>query len=142
MKTTNNRHAAFTLMELLATLAIIATLLGIAMPTMQAFMSRTSGQQGMHLLRESLLGTRELAMDSGENANWGTSQLSDGSDAQTLAQKGFVVQIVAGTNPIVFQPDGTATDAIIELTSPNNTLLGKILVIGSTGAILTADCCG
>ncbi len=140
MATIRNRHAAaFTLFELLATLAIIATLLGAAMPTMQAFMARNRGQQGMHSLRESLLHSRQHAMDTGEKATWSTQQIDESTSMHAFMQEGFVAQITAGKIPIVFHPDGTSTDALVELTDANNTLLGTLLVIGSTGAILAPN---
>lgn len=113
-----NKHRAFTLLELVVVLAIVSLLLVVAVPKVGVLYDRQIVEQQARLLEKDLIWLRSEAQRSGSKASFKrqsdgytlTVQDADGKHVQTKALVSRRVRLSTNslTGAITFEPRGTA----------------------------------
>lgn len=108
---------AFTLIELVVVLAIIAVLLLVVVPRVGALYDRQLVEQQAHLLEQELLWLRSEARSSGEKATFKREDKSSYSlsaagktERRELVSARMTLSASALGGQIIFEPRGTAYD--------------------------------
>lgn len=126
---TGKSYRAFTLIELLLVLTLLAAVLAIAMPSLSGYSRRLTQQRMVDVVRNSLLQTRRLAIERGELVRWEVLQVR-------AALPDLQIQ-VSPTGPIEFLPSGVCSDATVQLQDERNAVFAILACSGATGNILS-----
>lgn len=118
---------AFTLLELLLVLAVLAVAYAIAVPSLNKLVDFRTNQGQVEDVRESLLETRNFALKNRVKTAWRFVKNSEKCRV-----------IYPSTKLIHFYPDGTSHDAVIEVLGVDGEAYMTLVVLGATGAILNA----
>ena len=132
-----NRRSGFSLFELLLVLSLLAALASLTIPAIGSFATRRKRQELKDAVYQSLAQSRLAAIENGRPQAWKPAQwLAPSVCVRSLigAQKS-----VRNTHGIRFLPDGTATDAVVDIRGEDEENLGGFQIVGATGAILSAD---
>ena len=120
------KHSGFALLELLLTIAVLATIAGLIVPSLESHLRQIEKQRIISQTRKALLQMRQSAIDNGKPTSWNMN-------AQEVQPNGARLMMEPST--FTFLPDGTAQDTRITFMVAD-TEIGSLQIIGATGAII------
>lgn len=143
------RHAGFTLVEMAVVVAILAVLLGVALPAMNEFIvnQRVRGA-AMDLVATLLLARSEAIKQNGNvsvvststTTNWNSGWRIVGTDGTTIRNQesysGIQISaaISAGSASVVFDRTGRVSGTVaIEISGPTSSYAKRCISVGLSG---------